>query len=94
VLALALLTSDPAISSTVGDQDRPALARAADGGFLVVWRRYPGGVRARRYDATGTPVGAERLAIPDSSLDRDPAVARLRGGRYLVVWQRFGTAPP
>jgi hypothetical protein len=90
-LAWVGVVTCPALAASVGDQDQPALAPAADGGFLVVWRRFPGGVRAQRYDATGVPVGPERRVSPDVSSDQYPTVSRLRDGGFLVVWKRYGT---
>ena len=45
---------------TTGIQDDPLVAMAADGGFVVVWEGNPE-LNARRYDASGNPVGAEFL---------------------------------
>jgi hypothetical protein len=57
----------------------PAVARLADGRFLVVW----GGVRGRVVDATGGVTGEE---IVFSEGGEQPDVAMNANGRGLVTW--------
>jgi YD repeat-containing protein len=83
---------------TTDDQSQPAVAAAADGGFVVAWRSRgqggPGwGVYARRYDASGA--GADEFRIDTltqqviSELSA-PAVAAAAGGGFIVAWDVSG----
>lgn len=61
---LAPLGNDFQIDSfTIGDQLSPSVARVAGGGFVVAWSSQNGydnyGIRARRYDAAGSPLGPD-----------------------------------
>jgi carbonic anhydrase/acetyltransferase-like protein (isoleucine patch superfamily) len=76
-----------------GDQMRPALAADVSGGFVVVWeinpsygRRNPG-IRGRRYDAEGRPIGSVQLAT--DSGDTRPSIAMAANGGFVVVWQDY-----
>jgi len=76
---------------TAQSQTQPNVAELADGGFLVVFREPapdPEGVRGRRYDAAGDPIGNDfqiseifmnGIARPDVALGWD--------GRVAVVWE-------
>lgn len=52
-------------SFTTGEQLTPSVARRASGGFVVAWSSQNGydnyGIRARRYDAAGSPLGPDFL---------------------------------
>lgn len=90
LVATTLARSDSyALSPNVGDTEQPAIARAADGDYLVAWRRFPGGILAQLYDSDGVPRGAARRLSPNGSADFWPAIAKLRDGGFLVVWNRF-----
>ena len=76
-------------------QDRPAIAAAPNGQYIVVWenRSQDGdglGVFAQRLDAAGGPLGAE-FRVNDISLSDQPRLRLpLRNMRFVVVWQSAG----
>lgn len=85
---------------TTGGQGLPAVASDAAGNFVIVWTSYadegmdPGGsIRARRYDATGTPLG-DQFAVNTYTTSRqsEPAVAMHADGFFVVVWPSLGSA--
>jgi hypothetical protein len=70
----------------------PAVASAADGDFVVAWQSWasddaPGAVFAQRYDAAGTPLGAE-LQVNSYTLGNAwlTAVASDADGNFVVAW--------
>jgi hypothetical protein len=68
-------------------EGRP-LGAAADGAgnFVVVFPQ-PGHVRARRFDPSGTPLGAPfQVTHIRDGYQYHPAVAALPGGDFVVVW--------
>lgn len=80
-------------SVTAHDQSRVTTTALPDGGFVAVWQsnRQDGssfGVYGQRFDATGTPVGAEFLINTTTSNQQQLAhVASLRDGGFVVAWQ-------
>jgi hypothetical protein len=77
------------------DQYDPAVARNAQGSFLVVWSQVANSnseIMARRYLATGAPVGPvfkvnqDAAGTPTIPADFNPAVAATNDGGYLVAW--------
>ncbi|HEV7880649.1 hypothetical protein [Bradyrhizobium sp.] len=68
---------------------RPALARLADGGFVVVWadKRADQRIRAQRYGFDGTKNGAEFRANTIPGLHRVPMVACLSNGNIVIAWR-------
>lgn len=87
-------------SYTSGAQSYPGVAVRTGGEFVVVWQSYGSGydpygfsIRARRFDATGTPVGAEFQVNTFTSGDqRNAAVAVDSLGRTVVVWDSEGSS--
>ena len=80
--------------STGGDyRIDPDVASDAAGNFVVAWgRRWPSstdpaGVHARRFDATGLPLG-EELVVATSTSVGAPKVAIDSAGGVLVTWKR------
>lgn len=78
---------------TPGDQTRPAVAMAPNGGALVVWQgpSPEGGsdtdVRGRAFDFLGDPLGPEfRVNTGISGTQSEPAVA-WAGTCFVVVWR-------
>ncbi len=75
-------------------RDAPAVARLADGGFVVVWLSDEGStgagfsVRARRLSAAGERLGAELevSSLPSAGLS-PPRVGASAAGGFLVVWE-------
>ena len=73
--------------ATTGYQLAPAVAMAADGGFVVVWAdEAGGGVVGRRFDASGTALSGD-FQVETLSGGGEPDVAVLRGGGFVVVWR-------
>jgi hypothetical protein len=74
------------------DQISAAVAADAAGNFVVVWKsEYPYGlshrIRARRFDAGGTPQGPDfQVDNVTSGRPQDPAVAMDAAGIFVVVW--------
>jgi hypothetical protein len=74
-------------------EQAPAVAGAATGAFLVVWKggsaTDPNGVSGRFFTSTGTPRAADFSANKDGISDQyDPAVARDARGNFIVVWSQ------
>jgi hypothetical protein len=80
------------------DQYDPAVARNAQGNFIVVWSQVANGnseIMARRYLASGAPAGAifkvsqDSAGTPTIPADFNPAVAATSDGGYLVAWMNL-----
>jgi hypothetical protein len=73
-----------------------AVARSADGNFVVVWSSYyqdgdDNSVHAQRFAGTGAPLGTEfRVNTYTTSAQRLPAVASASDGSFVVVWNSNG----
>jgi len=81
---------------TTGLQTFPSVAMDSEGGFLVVWESLFGqdpegsDVYARRYDASGTPVGGEILVNAYTTGHQwFPDVAVDAAGEFVVVWVSY-----
>jgi hypothetical protein len=77
---------------TTGGQGAPAVASDPTGGFVVVWSSGydddSARVFGRRFDAGGSPLGAEFTVGTDpTSRQTGPAVAVDPMGGFLVVWE-------
>ncbi|WP_176556128.1 calcium-binding protein [Rubellimicrobium rubrum] len=72
----------------VGDQSRPDVTALADGGYVLTWldlaNPLVSAARFQRFDAAGTPIGAEGL-VPASGPVINPTVTTLSGGGFVVV---------
>ncbi len=87
---------DIAVSQSAGSHRDPALAVAPDGSFAVAWEladpsSADGDILLRRFDATGTPIGAARVpydTAADSALQMNPALAPLPSGALALVWEQ------
>jgi hypothetical protein len=68
---------------------RPAMARLADGGFVVVWadKRAAERIRAQRFGFDGTKNGPEFRANTVPGLHRVPMVAGLTDGNFVIGWR-------
>jgi hypothetical protein len=84
---------------TTSHQYYPAVAADGSGGFVVVWESWESGdsdssddsVHGRRYDADGTPRGAQfQVNTYTTSHQGNPAVAADGSGGFVVVWSSFG----
>ncbi len=86
----------------------PQVSMSAEGNFVVVWESGPHNtyygfrgrsIGGRRFDANGTPRGAEFEVNTDNSYSFQgrPDVASLPSGEFIVVWDnslRDGIHPP
>ncbi len=78
---------------TTGIQNRPAVAVAASGDFVVVWETYgqdgsDDGIFGRAYNAAGAPQGGEFLVNEvTGGAQRQPRVAMDPKGSFEVVWR-------
>ncbi|MEO8275338.1 MAG: hypothetical protein ABI639_03920 [Thermoanaerobaculia bacterium] len=85
-------------TTTVGRQDRPAVAAGGDGNFVVVWKDYDPGflhprISGQRFDADGSAQGAEfQVTNQAPYAPREPAVAVADAGEFVVIWERPGAA--
>jgi hypothetical protein len=68
---------------------RPAMARLADGGFVIVWadKRQDERIRAQRFGFDGTKNGPEFRANTVAGLHRVPMVACLANGNIVIGWR-------
>src|SRR5262249_12732450 len=82
-------------SSPIEPLIRPALARLADGNFIVVWadKRADQRIRAQIFDRDGTRVGPEFRATPFAGLHGVPMVASLTSGDIVIAWRARITGP-
>lgn len=84
---------------TSGTQKQAAVATAADGNAVAVWYSRPdwavgpSGVRARRLDASGMPIGSDIVVngIAQAGDLYQPSVATDADGNFVVVWTAAGT---
>jgi hypothetical protein len=81
-------------TQTRDEQQNPAVARLADGGFVVVWESYHAerggvGIFGRVYDPRGIAYTDDFQINPYTSGDtcRNPDVVGLRNGSFVVVWE-------
>lgn len=83
-------------TTTLSDQNFPAITADADGDFVVAWqsRNQDGdgyGVFARRYDAVGNPAGDEfRANSYTTSNQSEAAIATDANGNFLIAWESAG----
>lgn len=89
----------PFLANTFTDsvQERPAIACAPDGGFVVVWQSgntfttQDGsfvGIFGQRFDGTGAGLGTEFQVNSYTTLGQySPAVAWGAGGGFVVAWE-------
>ena len=82
---------------TTGGQTDPVVAADGAGGFVVAWESGPAGndldsnIRARRFDATGAPVGAEFQVNTYTTGEQSfPTVIR-HGSGFVVLWNSGGS---
>ena len=78
------------------DQETPAIASLADGGFVISWESLGQdgngrGVYGQRYNAQGTAVGGEfRLNTTTNSNQMYSDVVGLADGGFIASWSSFG----
>ncbi len=80
-------------SYVIGSQGYPSVASDAEGNFVVAWASLDQdgdghGVFAQRYDASGTPQGAEfQVNTTTAGAQWIPKVAMNADGDFVVVWE-------
>jgi hypothetical protein len=80
---------------TLGDQSNPAVARDADGDFVVVWQSNSQdgsfyGVFARRFGSSGAAQGIEfQVNTHTADVQSFPSVAMVPSGDFVVVWRSW-----
>jgi hypothetical protein len=88
-------------TTTLGDQTRPDVESAPDGGFLVTWQSASSAgsddsgtsIQLRRFDAAGDPIGSDEQVNTYISADqRNPRVACAGDGSFVVVWESDGSS--
>jgi hypothetical protein len=98
--ALGDISIEPA---TGHELDRPGIALAPGGEFVVAWidrefGSYPwvSAIRAQRYGADASPVGPRiEVAAPAAGANRESlSVTRNAGGDFLVTWTERAAAGP
>lgn len=82
-------------TTTAGTQQQPALAMLPGGGFVAAWSgRGPGdtsGIFVRRFDASGIPIGGEKLVnTTTAGTQQIPSVAVDGRGQFSVAWSGSG----
>lgn len=78
---------------------QPTVAGDPNGGFVVAWTNAPTlgpakALYARRYDASGTPVGAEFQVSGGTETKVTPSVAMANDGTFVVAWGNYHYATP
>jgi hypothetical protein len=75
---------------TTGTQGGRTIAMDADGDFVIAWSSDQGGppfgVYAQRFNASGTPQGAEFRVNPLTTGAGSPSIAMDDAGNFVVVW--------
>ncbi|KAB2966651.1 MAG: hypothetical protein F9K18_05280 [Thermoanaerobaculia bacterium] len=87
-------------SYTTANQEYPTVAAGSQGNFVVVWESNGSGgtdqdslsIQARRFDASGTPLGADfQVNTYTTSWQGRVAMAMDGGGNFIVVWTSNGS---
>ena len=85
-------------TATAADQLEAAVARLANGGFVVTWQDFSGtlgdsdptSIKAQIYGADGAKVGPEFLVnTTTASSQIQPVVTGLKDGGFVVTWTDF-----
>jgi len=85
------------VSAAGEEAETPAVARNSTGAFVIAWMdrvALPGSyvLKARRYDAAGSALGAEfqvnQVSVPPGN--DVPAVAMAPNGEFIVAWPDLG----
>jgi Ca2+-binding RTX toxin-like protein len=85
-------------TSTLNNQQGPAIAMDADGDFVIAWSSYNGsqdgsstGVYAQRYNAAGVAQGGEFLVNTfTTGTQSSPSVGMDSAGNIVIAWQSLG----
>jgi len=80
---------------TLYGQYDPAISHDSSGGFVVAWHSLSQdgsseGVVGRRFDSSGSPLGAEFLVNQyTTSFQKFPSISHDSSGGFVVAWQSF-----
>jgi hypothetical protein len=79
---------------TNSNQRYPAVARAGDGSFVVVWESFQAGtfydVFGQRFDSAGGTVGGEfQINTHTTATQARAAIAMKSDGAFVVVWESY-----
>lgn len=86
----APIGADFQADDTLQDSQKPRVAMAPDGSFLVAWHNSQSDLSGRFFDPNGIPhTGAQLLG--DTSASRPYAIASTSDGSYIAVWQLGNT---
>ncbi len=83
---------------TTSTQREPDVAADGAGGFIVTWESFTvddeeTGIRARRYDSAGAPIGGEfQVNSYTTGYQTNPVVAA-SGAGFVIVWATYGPSP-
>jgi len=79
-------------SSSMGEQEKPAVAMDAMGNFVIVWQSNGQdgdgyGIYAQRYSNTGNPIGSEFKVNTETINDQaNPSIVMYSTGGFIVTW--------
>ncbi len=80
-------------STPAASQTRPAATVLDDGRFVAVWQSYdtgdgePACVRARLFDADGSPTGSDFIVNTTFTASQiSPVITTLADGRFMIAW--------
>jgi Ca2+-binding RTX toxin-like protein len=89
-------------TTTVGNQQNPAIAMDRDGDFTIAWGTYyydleNRGIFAQRYFYDGTPAGDEIQVtdadfIPPFAFDEGPAIAKAQNGDFSIAYSAINNS--
>jgi Ca2+-binding RTX toxin-like protein len=83
----------PISTLTANDQSQSSLTALAGGGFFVVWASFESStssydIRAREYNADGTPADAESVLSATAHNQGAPRITTLADGGFVMTWHR------
>lgn len=85
---------------TTSVQEKPTVAMAQDGAFVVVWQSFGSdngdnnnfGIQAQRYSPSGDPVASQFLVNTYTNFaQRNPSVDIDADGDFVVAWRSYGS---
>ncbi|PHS20987.1 MAG: hypothetical protein COA85_13570, partial [Robiginitomaculum sp.] len=92
----ALDTPEFLVNTTINNwQQTPSVAALTGGGFVIAWVDHsgvgdtsPSGIRARRFDASGTALDTNDFLVNTTiqNAQSNPSVAALTSGGFVIAW--------
>ncbi len=80
-------------TTTSGAQNKPKVAAAGDGGFVVSWQSNgqdgdAWGIYAQRFNSGAAQVGSEfQVNVSTANNQKDPSIAILDNGYWVIAWR-------